>query len=89
MTQQHVSDAVIISQIRSSNSVYQLSAQDTTWLKQNGVSDAVVMEMLATAHRFPRRVYVDGPVYGEPVYVVDPPPPPVGVGVGVGFRGRF
>src|SRR5712692_10812394 len=35
MTQQHISDPVIISQIRSSHSLYQLSAQDTIWLKQN------------------------------------------------------
>ncbi len=87
MTQQHISDPVIISQIRSSHSVYQLSAQDTIWLKQNGVSDAVITEMMATA-RYPRRVYTAAPVYGEPVYVVEPPPP-VAVGVGVGFRGRF
>ena len=88
MTQQHVSDPVIISQIRSSHSVYQLSAQDTIWLKQNGVSDGVITEMMATAH-YPRRVYSATPVYAEPVYVVEPPPPPVGIGVGVGFRGRF
>src|SRR5438045_5191919 len=44
MTQQHVSDPVIINQIRSSHSVYHLSAQDTIWLKQNGVSDAVIRE---------------------------------------------
>ncbi len=87
MAQQHISDPVIISQIRSSHSLYQLSAQDTIWLKQNGVSDAVITEMMATA-RYPRRVYTAAPVYGEPVYVVEPPPP-VAVGVGVGFRGRF
>src|SRR6266436_1983102 len=85
MAQQHVSDPVIISQIRSSHSVYQLSAQDTIWLKQNGVSDAVITDMMATA-RYPRRVYTAAPVYGEPVLVVEPPPP-VAVGVGVGFRG--
>jgi hypothetical protein len=89
MTQQHISDPVIISQIRTSLSVYQLSAQDTIWLKQNGVSDAVITEMMATAQRFPRRIYTATPVYGEPVIVAEPPPPPVAVGVGVGFRGRF
>jgi hypothetical protein len=89
MTQQHISDQVIISQIHSSHSVYQLSAQDTIWLKQNGVSDVVITEMMATARCYPRRVYTAAPVYGEPVYVVEPPPPPVAVGVGVGFHGRF
>src|SRR5439155_2814937 len=69
MTQQHVSDPVIISQIRSSLSVYQLSAQDTIWLKQNGVSDAVITELMATAH-YLRRIHSAMPVYVEPVYVV-------------------
>ena len=87
MTQQHISDPVIINQIRATNSYYVLSAQDTIWLKQNGVSDVVITEMMATAQRYPRRVYAPGPVYAEPVIVVDPPP--VAVGVGVGFRGRF
>jgi hypothetical protein len=83
MTQQHISDPVIINQIRSSYSVYQLSAQDTMWLKQNGVSDTVITEMMATASRYPRRVYTDAPVYADPpVVVVEPPPPPVGVGIG-------
>jgi len=90
MTQQHISDPVIISQIRTSGSVYQLSAQDTIYLKQNGVSDAVITEMMATAQRYPQGVYTTGPVYGQPVIVAEPPPPPpVSVGVGVGFRGRF
>jgi len=84
MTQQHISDPVIINQIRATNSYYVLSAQDTIWLKQNGVSDAVITEMMATAQRYPRRV-----IAAEPMIIVDPPPPPVSVGVGVGFRGRF
>jgi len=66
--------------------VFRLSATDTIWLKQNGVSDPVVQEMLATANRVPRRVYTAAPVY-EPVYVVEPPPP-VSVGVGFGYARR-
>jgi len=86
MTQQHISDGVIINQIRSSYSVYHLSAQDTMWLKQNGVSDTVITEMMATANRYPRRVYTATPVYADPVVVVEePPPPPVGVGIGFGY----
>ena len=84
MTQQHVNDAVIINQIRSSPTVFNLSGTDITWLKQNGVSDQVIMEMQATAYRYPRRYYTAVPVYGDPVYV-EPPPP---VGVGVVIRGR-
>jgi hypothetical protein len=84
LTQSHVTDNVIISMIRSTGSVYQLSANDTIWLKQNGVSDAVVTEMLATANRVPRRVYS-----ATPVYVVEPEPPPVSVGFGIGYHGRW
>jgi hypothetical protein len=81
MAQNHVTDDLIISQIRSTGSVFHLSANDTIWLKQNGVSDCVVKEMLASANRVPRRVYS-----AEPVYVVEPPPP-VSVGVGFGYHG--
>jgi hypothetical protein len=80
LVQAHVDDSVIISQIRSSGSVFHLSSNDTIWLKQQGVSDAVVQEMLATATRYPRRVYVEEPVYVEP---------PIGVGIGFGYRGRW
>jgi hypothetical protein len=83
MTQSHVSDDIIINQIRTTGTVFRLSGNDITWLKQNGVSDAVVYEMQATATRYPRRVYTAAPVY-EPVYVYDPPP----VSVGVGFVGH-
>ena len=71
MSQQHISDDVIIGQIRSTGTTYCLQPADIYWLKQNGVSDVVVREMQATACRYPRRVYV------EP-----PPPPPVSVGLG-------
>jgi hypothetical protein len=85
MAHQHIDDGIIISQIRTTGSVYHLSAQDIIWLKENGVSDPVVREMQATAHRPPRRVYTATPVY-QPVYVVPgPPPPPVRVGFGIGY----
>jgi surface antigen len=89
MVHSHVDDALIISQIRSSGSVFHLSAQDVVMLKQNGVSDAVVQEMQATAYRAPRRVYTATPVYApaytSSVYVVEPAPPPPVVGVGFGY----
>lgn len=83
LSQQHVNDGVIINQIRSSGTAYNLSASDVEWLKSNGVSDAVVMEMQSTRGRVyapPQRViYAPPPV--QPVYVVQPaPPPPVGIG---------
>lgn len=79
MTQQHVSDVIIINQIRTSPTVFHLSGSDIAWLKQNGVSDAVISEMQATAYRYPHHYYTDGPVYVAP-------PPPVSVGVGIGIR---
>ncbi|HXG10527.1 MAG TPA: glycine zipper domain-containing protein [Gemmataceae bacterium] len=86
MTHQHIDDGIIISQIRTTGSVYHLSAQDIMWLKQNGVSDAVIREMQLTAARPARRVYTATPVY--PVYVVpEPPPPPVRIGIGYTFYG--
>jgi hypothetical protein len=78
MAANHISDPVIISKVRSSGLAYQLSGSDINYLKQYGVSDAVIVEMNATAARGPRMVYRD------PVVVVDPPPP-VAVGVGVGY----
>lgn len=82
MSQAHVSDDVIISQIHATGSAFQLSSTDLVWLKQNAVSDRVVAEMQATTGAVP------GPgqaVVGAPVYVVDPPPPPVYVGFGYGY----
>jgi hypothetical protein len=83
MAQSHVADNVIITQIRTTGSVFHLSSNDTIWLKQNGVSDVVITEMLASASRVPRRVYS-----AAPVYVVEEPPP-VSVGVGFGYHGRW
>jgi hypothetical protein len=86
MAQQHIADPIIINQVRSSGVVYHLSAADIEFLKGNGVSDAVVLEMQATAGRAPQPVVVAGqppPVVGA-VYVAPPCPPPV---VGIGFRG--
>ncbi|MFL5329598.1 MAG: glycine zipper domain-containing protein [Gemmataceae bacterium] len=85
LSQARTSDAVIISQIRATGSVYQLSPTDIQWLKDNGVSDPVVIEMQLTASRRPV-VYGRAP---RPVYVVEEPyyyGPPAVVGVGFGYR---
>jgi hypothetical protein len=79
LVQAQVSDTLIINQIRASRTIFTLTPPDIQTLKGNGVSDAVVSEMQATAFRYQQRVY-------QPVYVVEPPPPPIGVGVGIGFR---
>src|SRR5262245_33317604 len=39
MAQQHISDDLIIGQIHSTGTVYNLQPADINWLKQNGVSD--------------------------------------------------
>src|SRR5262249_58448280 len=66
LAQQHISDELIITQIRTTGSVYHLNPTDLRTLKENGVSDRVVQEMQQTAYRPtppPRRVYVETPVY--------------------------
>jgi outer membrane lipoprotein SlyB len=83
MAQQHLSDGIIINQIRTTGSVYHLSTDEIVWLRQQGVSEGVIAEMQATAYRPLRRVYTPAPVV-----VVEQPPPPVSVGIGVGFHGR-
>jgi hypothetical protein len=86
MAQQHLSDAVIIGQIRSTGSIYHLSPAEISWLKESNVSDAVILEMQSTANRYPPRVYSAVPVYGPPPVIVAEPAP-VSVGVGIGYRG--
>jgi len=80
LTASGASDPIIINQIRSTGTVYNLSANDILYLRSNRVSDVVISEMQATAYR-PQRVYTSAP----PVVVYDPPPP---VGVGVVYRSR-
>jgi hypothetical protein len=81
LARDHISDEVIINQIRTSATVFRLTVDDINYLKQNGVSDLVIAEMQNTVYRCPRRVYTAAPV----VYVEPPPPPPPPVGVGLGF----
>lgn len=88
MAQSHTSDQVIINQIRTTGSVYRLNAAQIQWLREQGVSDAVVMEMQNTAARRPVAVAPPPPVIVHeptpvivrpaPVYVV-PPRPAFGV----------
>jgi Glycine zipper len=88
------SDDLIINQIRTTGSTYQLSSEDVRLLSSNGVSERVVIEMQnRRPELYPRRRLVPvAPVpviYGPPppVYVMPvPPPPPPGFGVGVHFR---
>jgi hypothetical protein len=43
-----LSEALITDQIKTSNQSYDLSANDLVYLKENGVNDAIVKELLAT-----------------------------------------
>ena len=86
MTQSHISDDIIIGQIRSSASAYALTAADITMMKQQGVSDRVIAYMQARVA--PAAMVVPG----RTVYVVEsygPPPVAVGVGIGYGYHRRW
>jgi hypothetical protein len=83
MVHNHVDDGLIINQIRTSGTVFHLSAGEITWLKQNGVSDAVVVAMQATANQPPPP---PPPAPVSTVYVE--PAPPVFIGVGYHRRWR-
>jgi hypothetical protein len=86
LTASGLSDAIIINEIRTTGSVFQLSADDVVWLQNQGVREPIIAEMQATATR-PRVVYAAAPA--PAVSYAEPPPPPVGVGVGIGIGGRF
>jgi hypothetical protein len=82
LAQSHTADAIIINKVRTSNTVYHLTADQINWLKAYQVSDAVIVEMQATAAR-PQRVYAPTRVV---VVEEPPPPPPPAVGFGVMIR---
>jgi hypothetical protein len=78
MAKSGTSDALIINQIRTTGSRYNLTSDMIIYLQQNNISQAVITEMQNTAYR-PMRVvrepvYVRDPYYYGPVYVAPPPP---------------
>ena len=88
MTRSGVSDDTIISSIRSSGAVFNLTAADVVSLHNQGVSDRVIQAMLDTARR--PAVFRRSPVIYErrviyepaPVYIVEPAPPGFSFGIG-------
>ena len=83
MAQQGISDAVIISQIRSTRSVYNLQPNDIAWLKsqqrQRRSRDGNAGDGVAGgAGRAGLRPCL---LRGRTWSTCDPPPPPIGVGV--------
>jgi hypothetical protein len=83
LVQSGQSDDVIMNQIYTTGSVYQLTPADLNYLRQQQVSDRIIMYMQS---RTPGVVRAGPP---GSVYVVGPPPPPVAVGVGIGFGGPY
>lgn len=83
LTRNGASDSMIITQIRTTGSVYHLSGQDLLMLQQNGVREPVIREMQESGRRRAIVPVAAVPVYEPaPVMVVRPcpPPPPVGLG---------
>jgi hypothetical protein len=81
MTRGNVAPETIMTQIRTSASVFQLTPQDVIWLKEQGVAEPVIQCMLQSGHVYPRRVILSEPVYIAPA----PPPPPISVGFSYGI----
>ena len=86
------SDDLIINQMRTTASTYQLSTEDLRLLSSNGVSDRVIMEMQSRrpekAVRYAPAPYRERIIYTPappPIYYLEPPPPP-GFAVGVQIR---
>lgn len=85
MSQQRTADDVIIRQIESTGSVFQLTSNDILNLQNHNVSSRVILAM-----QTPRRATVVVPqrpvVVYEPRPYYMPPPPPVSYEVGVIYR---
>jgi hypothetical protein len=85
MSQRRVGDELIVNQIHTSGTAFNLTSQDVIYLREQGVSERVIGAMQAA--RGP--VYINGrwvrPA-GSVVIVEPPPPPPVSVGVGFGYN---
>lgn len=100
LAQKNVGDEIVITQIRTTRSTFQLSAEDLRFLKENNVSDRVILEMqnrrpenaltprYVPVHHHPRPQYIYGPPPPPPHwhYWGPPPPPPPGIGVGFVIR---
>jgi uncharacterized protein YcfJ len=99
LSRQGMNDGIIINQMKTTNSTFQLSTEDLKYLKDNNVSDGVISEMqnrrpgqVSAPPRIrhlppppPQVIHVQQPT---PIYVVQPPPPPPPPGFGVGVTIR-
>lgn len=82
MSQQRIGDDVIIAQMDSTSSCYNLTAADIQHLHLQGVSDRVIRSM--QARRYPAPMVVPARPVSH-VYVVEPMPPPPPIGFGFSF----
>ena len=92
LSQNGLEDQLIINQIRSTGSTFQLTTSDLESLKSNGVSASVISEMqvaratvvpIGARVAQPNTVIIEQPVYPTPVYVrpmYGPPRPVIFVG---------
>lgn len=72
MSKSGVSDDVIISQIKATQSTFMLSSEEIIFLKQAGVSDNVINFMVQTGVEIPRAIMVEPPVNIRYYYSYDP-----------------
>jgi uncharacterized membrane protein len=86
LSQQGLDDQLIINQIRSTGSTFQLTTSDLGMLKTNGVSDRVIAEMQVRSAPppVPTRV-IAAPPPGAVIYDVPPPPGAVIVTAAPGY----
>ena len=79
MSRAGTSPSLIINQIRTTGTRYNLSGESIIWLQQNNVNEQVIQEM-QNSGRYARPVLVrEAPIiYERPYYCA--PPPPVGIG---------
>lgn len=88
LTKSQTPESVIINQIRSTHSVFQLTTADLETLGANNVAPNVIIEMQnrrpgPVAYPYQRYRY---PPPGAVILVPGPPPPPPPVGFGVGVQ---
>jgi len=96
MAQERQPDQIIINQMRTTNSTFNLTTEDLSRLNSSGVSVAVMTEMQnrrpgslpRAVHLPPSRtvIYQSAPPDVVYVPVPPPPPPPQSFGVGVSIR---
>ncbi len=84
LTHDHVDENLIINQMDTSYTNFEIRAADITYLQQQGVSNRVIMAM-QQRRTPPPGTYRVRPAGGVVVY--EAPPPPVSVGIGFGYGG--